>query len=137
MVFTPSRPTVKQDDSLDYFIQLSRKMRPAAPERSVESQEIWVSMARDFFGENFRQQLIDMPRLDWSDLVRPAAEARIDAEAQISLGITAVAPAPVVELRPNASESDLQTVLRAIYKQLFGNTYILESDRLTTAESLL
>jgi Phycobilisome Linker polypeptide len=137
MVFTPSRPTAKQDDSLDYFVQLSRKIRPSGSTRPVESQDRWVSMARDFFGENFRQQLIDTPRLDWAELVRPAADPQIDAAAQIRLGITTVAPSPVVELRPNASESDLQTVLRAVYKQLFGNTYILESDRLTNAESLL
>jgi hypothetical protein len=137
MVFTPSRPTAKQDDSLDYFVQLSRKIRPSASTRPVESQELWVSMARDFFGENFRQQLIETPRLDWADLLRPAADAQTDAAAQTRLGITTVAPSPVVELRPNASESDLQVVLKAIYKQLFGNTYILESDRLTNAESLL
>jgi hypothetical protein len=104
----------KIDQALDSFIAMARTMRNVEPSPAAPTDK----KIGGFFE-------------------RPATEARIDAEAQISLGITAVAPSPVVELRPNASESDIQTVLRAVYKQLFGNTYILESDRLTTTESLL
>ena len=42
-----------------------------------------------------------------------------------------------VELRPNFTEDDLQTVIRAVYKQVLGNANVLESDRLISAESLL
>lgn len=42
-----------------------------------------------------------------------------------------------VELRPNFTEDDLQTVIRAVYKQVLGNAHLLESDRLISAESLL
>ncbi|MBT9311615.1 phycobilisome rod-core linker polypeptide [Leptothoe kymatousa] len=42
-----------------------------------------------------------------------------------------------VELRPNASEEDLQVVIRAAYKQVLGNAHVLESQRLTSAESML
>ncbi len=42
-----------------------------------------------------------------------------------------------VELRPQASEDDLQTVIRAVYKQVLGNSHIMESERLTSAESML
>jgi hypothetical protein len=42
-----------------------------------------------------------------------------------------------IELRPNASEDDLQVVIRAVYKQVLGNAHLLEGDRLTSAESLL
>ena len=45
--------------------------------------------------------------------------------------------APVSELRPNSTESDLQIVIRAVYKQVLGNAHLLECDRLTSAESLL
>lgn len=48
----------------------------------------------------------------------------------------AVASAPV-ELRADFTEDDLQAVIRAVYKQVLGNAHILESDRLTSAESLL
>jgi phycoerythrin-associated linker protein len=42
-----------------------------------------------------------------------------------------------VELRPNFTEDDLQTVIRAVYKQVLGNVHLLESFRLISAESLL
>ena len=48
-----------------------------------------------------------------------------------------VATADPVEFRANATEDDLQVVIRAVYKQVLGNQYVLESDRLSSAESLL
>jgi phycoerythrin-associated linker protein len=42
-----------------------------------------------------------------------------------------------IELRPNATEDDLQTVIRAAYRQVLGNAHVMESQRLTSAESLL
>ncbi len=41
-----------------------------------------------------------------------------------------------VELRDRSSD-DLQAVIMAAYRQVFGNEYIMESERITTAESLL
>lgn len=41
------------------------------------------------------------------------------------------------ELRPDWSEDDLQTIFRNAYRQILGNEYILKSERLTSAESLL
>lgn len=42
-----------------------------------------------------------------------------------------------IELRSNATEDDLQGIIRAVYKQILGNAHLLESDRLESAESLL
>ncbi|WP_390883137.1 phycobilisome rod-core linker polypeptide [Kovacikia minuta] len=42
-----------------------------------------------------------------------------------------------VELRPNATDADLQTVIRAVYRQVLGNAHVLDSQRLTNAESQL
>jgi phycoerythrin-associated linker protein len=42
-----------------------------------------------------------------------------------------------VELRSNATEDDLQGVIRAVYRQVLGNAHVMESQRLTSAESLL
>jgi phycoerythrin-associated linker protein len=42
-----------------------------------------------------------------------------------------------VELRNHATEDDLQGVIRAAYRQVLGNTHVMESQRLTSAESLL
>jgi phycoerythrin-associated linker protein len=40
-----------------------------------------------------------------------------------------------VELRPNATEDDLQAVIRAVYRQVLGNAHVFDSQRLTSAES--
>ncbi|NEO58479.1 MAG: photosystem I reaction center subunit XII [Okeania sp. SIO3B5] len=53
-----------------------------------------------------------------------------------TLGIDTFEVAPL-ELRPNATEEDVQMVIRAVYKQVLGNQYIMESDRLSSAESQL
>lgn len=42
-----------------------------------------------------------------------------------------------IELRSNATEEDLQVVIRAAYRQVLGNVHLMESQRLTSAESLL
>ena len=42
-----------------------------------------------------------------------------------------------VELYPGASSDEIETVIRAAYKQVFGNAHIMESERLTVPESQL
>ena len=42
-----------------------------------------------------------------------------------------------LELRPNATEDDLQAIIRGAYKQVLGNVQPTESQRLTSAESYL
>jgi phycoerythrin-associated linker protein len=42
-----------------------------------------------------------------------------------------------VELRSNATEDDLQTVIRAAYRQVLGNYHVMDSQRATSAESQL
>lgn len=53
------------------------------------------------------------------------------------LGLSAFDASSTIELRPDWTESDLQTVFRAVYRQVLGNDYIMKSERLTSAESLL
>jgi phycocyanin-associated rod linker protein len=52
-----------------------------------------------------------------------------------TLGISAFAETARVELRP--AGTDVNAVIRAAYRQVFGNQYIMASERLTSAESLL
>jgi len=52
------------------------------------------------------------------------------------MSIWVTSPEPI-ELRSNASEEDLQTVISAVYKQVLGNHHVMESQRLDSAESLL
>ena len=48
-----------------------------------------------------------------------------------------IADSDPIELRPEATEDDLQGVIRAVYKQVLGNAHVMESERLILAESLL
>ncbi len=41
------------------------------------------------------------------------------------------------ELRADWTETDVQAIFRAAYKQVLGNEYIMKAERLTSAESLL
>ncbi|ERN41946.1 phycobilisome linker polypeptide/CpcD/allophycocyanin linker domain protein [Rubidibacter lacunae KORDI 51-2] len=42
-----------------------------------------------------------------------------------------------LELRDGFTESDLQEVIRGVYRQVLGNQHLMESDRFTSEESLL
>ena len=42
-----------------------------------------------------------------------------------------------MELWPNRSADDVQAAIRAVYKQVLGNPHVMESERLTSAESQL
>lgn len=48
-----------------------------------------------------------------------------------------IALAEPVELRPSATEDDLQAVIRAVYRQVLGNQHVMDSQRLVSSESLL
>jgi len=43
----------------------------------------------------------------------------------------------ILELWPTSSLEEIQTVIRAVYKQVLGNPHVMESERLVTAESQL
>ncbi|MBD1910401.1 MULTISPECIES: phycobilisome linker polypeptide [unclassified Leptolyngbya] len=53
------------------------------------------------------------------------------------LGFEPFAQVSPVELRANWTEGDVQAVITAAYRQVFGNDHLMQSERLTTAESLL
>ncbi len=53
------------------------------------------------------------------------------------LGTEAFNDSPRIELRPNASKDDIEAVIRAVYRQVLGNDYLMASERLKSAESLL
>jgi phycoerythrin-associated linker protein len=42
-----------------------------------------------------------------------------------------------LELWPNRSATDVENIIRAVYKQVLGNPHVMESERLVTAESQL
>ncbi|MBA3923835.1 MAG: phycobilisome linker polypeptide [Nostocaceae cyanobacterium] len=53
------------------------------------------------------------------------------------LGIKPFEESEQVELRPHWTDEDVQTVIRAAYRQVLGNEYLMQSQRLVSAESLL
>ncbi|MFN6465450.1 MAG: phycobilisome rod-core linker polypeptide [Nostoc sp. DedVER02] len=42
-----------------------------------------------------------------------------------------------IDLWPSRSNEEVETVIRAIYKQVLGNAYVMESERLSVPESQL
>ncbi len=53
------------------------------------------------------------------------------------LGTSAFSDSSPVELRPNFSSADAQAVIRATYRQVLGNDYLMASERPISIESLL
>ncbi|HEY9603557.1 MAG TPA: phycobilisome linker polypeptide [Allocoleopsis sp.] len=53
------------------------------------------------------------------------------------LGTEAFSDAPRIELRPNATKAEIETVIHAVYRQVLGNDYLMKSERLVSGESLL
>ncbi|MBE9046731.1 phycobilisome linker polypeptide [Pleurocapsales cyanobacterium LEGE 10410] len=53
------------------------------------------------------------------------------------LGISAFDDTNTVELRPNWTKEDAQGAIAAVYRQVLGNDYLMNSERLISAESLL
>jgi phycocyanin-associated rod linker protein len=53
------------------------------------------------------------------------------------LGTSAFSNTAPIELRPTATKDDIEAIIRAVYRQLLGNDYLMQSERLISAESLL
>lgn len=53
------------------------------------------------------------------------------------LGTTAFSETRPIELRQNWTAEDAKGIIQAVYRQVLGNDYIMQSERLTSLESLL
>lgn len=53
------------------------------------------------------------------------------------LGVARFEDTPPVELVPGCSGEEVETVIQAVYRQVLGNAYVMESERLATEESKL
>lgn len=53
------------------------------------------------------------------------------------LGVSAFYESDPIELRPNWTNAEAKIAINAVYRQVLGNDYIMASERLTGAESLL
>jgi phycocyanin-associated rod linker protein len=53
------------------------------------------------------------------------------------LGTSAFSDAAPLELRPQSTQQEIESVIQAVYQQVLGNPHLLTSERLVIAESLL
>lgn len=53
------------------------------------------------------------------------------------LGTSGFSNAQPIELRSNSSQDNLKAVIQGVYNQVLGNDHLMQSERLTSAESLL
>jgi hypothetical protein len=51
------------------------------------------------------------------------------------LGVSLFEETPCLELIPGRSEEEVETIIRAVYRQVLGNAYVMESERATIPES--
>jgi phycoerythrin-associated linker protein len=51
------------------------------------------------------------------------------------LGVSLFDETPPVEWTPGGSDADLETIIQAVYRQVLGNAYVMESERLAVPES--
>jgi 5-carboxymethyl-2-hydroxymuconate isomerase len=89
----------------------------------------FMDMAEEFAG-NRAERLLRNSNL-------PSPYQQTDSYGQERVRAVAVLETPRVLLQAPFSEADLQGALYAIYKQIFGNTYVMESERPVFAESQL
>lgn len=61
----------------------------------------------------------------------------LSAKTASLLGLQPFEDASPLDLQPNASQEDIETALRAIYRQVLGNAYVMESERPIAIESQL
>ncbi|GBF84091.1 phycobilisome linker polypeptide [Aphanothece sacrum FPU3] len=51
------------------------------------------------------------------------------------MGVALFEETPRLELIPGRSEEEVETIIRAVYRQVLGNAYVMESERATIPES--
>ncbi len=76
-------------------------------------------------------------QLSWSATPQPSAYGHTVTNGQDRIRATAALEVPKIVLRAPFSESELQSALNVIYRQIFGGTHVMESERPIFAESQL
>jgi phycoerythrin-associated linker protein len=51
------------------------------------------------------------------------------------LGVSLFEETPPLELIPGRSEEEVESIIRAVYRQVLGNAYVMESERAIVPES--
>jgi 5-carboxymethyl-2-hydroxymuconate isomerase/RNase P/RNase MRP subunit POP5 len=109
---------------LEAYFTMARELT-TKPKRKLP----FMDMAEEFAGNRAERLL--------SNYNRPSSYQQTDSYGQERVRAVAVLETPRVLLQAPFSEAELQGALYAIYKQIFGNTYVMESERPVFAESQL
>jgi 5-carboxymethyl-2-hydroxymuconate isomerase len=109
---------------LEAYFTMARELT-TRPKRKLP----FMDMAEEFAG-NRAERLLRNYNL-------PSPYQQTDSYGQERVRAVAVLETPRVLLQAPFSEAELQGALYAIYKQIFGNTYVMESERPIFAESQL
>jgi Phycobilisome Linker polypeptide len=120
---------------------------PAVTDASIiPGLEAYRTMARELMTKPKRQlPFRDMAeefsgnRAEWllRNYNRPSFYEQTETYGQERVRAVGALETPKVELRAPFSEAEFQGALYAIYRQIFGNTYVMESERPIFAESQL
>jgi 5-carboxymethyl-2-hydroxymuconate isomerase len=112
---------------LDAYRTMARELttKPNKPKRKLP----FMDMAEEFVGNRAERLL--------RNYTRPSFYEQTETYAQERIGAVGALETPKVELRAPFTEAEFQGALYAIYRQIFGNTYVMESERPTVAESQL
>jgi phycoerythrin-associated linker protein len=82
---------------------------------------------------------ISMPRSGSSDSsvvsIGATGNSGMATKPTSRLGVSLFDETPPIERLANSSNEDLETIIRAVYRQVLGNAYVMESERLTVPES--
>jgi Phycobilisome Linker polypeptide len=107
------------------FLEMARQLAPKSDMQASDSLQI----SGDFMGDRVQRLA--------SEYAQPSAYQQTDTYGQERIRVVGALEVPRVMLRAPFSESEVQGALYAIYRQIFGNTYVMESERPIIAESQL
>ncbi|WP_245395491.1 phycobilisome rod-core linker polypeptide [Anthocerotibacter panamensis] len=123
---TPLQPTATpQVAGMDPFLDMARRMAG----RPVPKGNPFLDMARELT-DNRALTLV-------KEFTAPSPYQQTETYGQERIRALGTIEAPRVTLRAPFTDEQFQGALYAIYRHIFGNTYVMESERPTTAESQL
>ena len=124
--------------------QASKIVPPTTPKLAWQTNSRRTMIATDVQGLLNKALNISQPPLDAKGVVKSepqvVAEGKVDSDRYRQYqGYQAFENTPIFELVPGTWEGNdaVNTVIRAVYRQVLGNAYVMDSERLVGPESQL
>jgi hypothetical protein len=122
-----SQPNAKARTGLDAFLAMAKEMVPVGP---PPTSPFFLKLAQELTGPDRVQSLAQ-------DMSSPSRYQQTETFGQERIRAVAAIETKKVTLPLNFTQEELQGVLNAVYRQVFGNTYVMENERPIIAESQL